>query len=42
MEPYFTPEDLKKLLSEVNPGGNSTISWKEFLTDYIRDLNADN
>jgi len=42
MEPYFTPEDFKKLLSEINPGGNSTISWKEFLTDYIHDLNADN
>ena len=32
MEPYFTPEDFKKLLKEINPGGNSTISWKEFLT----------
>ena len=42
MEPYLTPEDFKKLLHEINPGGNSTISWKEFLTDYIHDLNADN
>ncbi|XVO86468.1 EF-hand domain-containing protein [Pseudomonas palleroniana] len=42
MEPFLTPEDLKKLLKELDPDGNGRISWKSFLADYINDLSADN
>lgn len=42
MAQYLSEADFNALLKEVNPGGNSTISWKEFLNDYYNDLNAEN
>jgi len=40
VENFLTPEDLTKLLSEVNPDNNGEISWEEFLADYEKDLDA--
>ncbi|OCR25720.1 hypothetical protein AFK24_07105 [Pseudomonas syringae] len=37
---FFTPENLERLLAEVNPDKNDRISWKEFLADYEKDLDA--
>ncbi|WP_062387078.1 EF-hand domain-containing protein [Pseudomonas abietaniphila] len=38
LKPYLTDTSLAALMKEVNPNGNSFISWKEFLEDYRKDL----